>query len=157
MMARRAVLEAAGGWHERGWAEDLDLWLRLFERGARFAKLKSTLYGWRQHCSSATRTDPRYSRARFLCLKSAALESGLLQGGRRATLIGVGSSLSRWHETLGPRIERRVEMRRPSAEAVPGLHPPLVLAVMAPVARERWRSVLTHRGLHELTDFIFVA
>jgi hypothetical protein len=157
MMARRALLEAAGGWHDRGWAEDLDLWLRLFTRRARFAKLESTLYGWRQHRSSATRTDPRYSRPRFLSLKSAALDSGLLRDGRRATLIGVGSSLSRWHETLGARIEHRIEMRRPRAEALPGLHLPLVLAVMAPVARERWRSVLTHRGLRELSDFIFVA
>jgi len=156
MMARRATLEAAGGWHERGWAEDLDLWLRLFARGARFAKLGTVLYGWRQHRSSATRTDPRYSRERFLSLKSAALDAGLLRGGRRATLIGVGSSLSRWHQTLGARIERRVELPGPHA-AVPTLHPPLVLAVMAPVARERWREALSQRGLRELSDFIFVA
>jgi len=157
MMVRKRVMEAAGGWHERGWAEDLDLWLRLFAHGVRFAKLKSILYGWRQHPSSATHTDPRYSRSRFLSLKSAALDAGLLRGGRQATLIGVGSSLSRWHETLGTRVRYRIEMRRPHAEAVPGLRPPLVLAVTAPVARERWRSVLTHRGLRELTDFIFVA
>jgi glycosyltransferase involved in cell wall biosynthesis len=157
MMARRSVLEGAGGWHERGWAEDLDLWLRLFARGARFAKLPTVLYGWRQHPTSATRTDPRYSRERFLSLKSAALDAGLLRGGRKATLLGVGSSLSRWHETLGPRIGRRVEIRGPHAEAVSSLCPPLVLAVLAPVARERWRSVLTHRGLRELSDFIFVA
>ena len=157
MMARRAVLEAAGGWHERGWAEDLDLWLRLFARGARFAKLGSVLYGWRQHRASATRTDPRYSRSKFLSLKAAALDAGLLRGGRRATLVGVGTSLSRWHETLGPRIGRRVEMRPPHAQTVPILRPPLVLAVMAPVARERWRTVLTRRGLLELSDFVFVA
>jgi glycosyltransferase involved in cell wall biosynthesis len=157
MMARRSVLESAGGWHERGWAEDLDLWLRLFERGARFAKLETTLYGWRQHPASATRSDPRYSRERFLSLKSAALDAGLLRGGRRATLIGVGSSLSRWYETLGARIEQRVEMRRPHVEEVPTLRPPLVLAVMAPSARERWRTALTLRGLRELSDFVFVA
>src|SRR5437763_341231 len=34
-MIRRAVLESAGGWQERGWAEDLDLWVRLFARGTR--------------------------------------------------------------------------------------------------------------------------
>ena len=157
MVARRAVLEDAGGWHERGWAEDLDLWLRLFARGARFAKLPAVLYGWRQHRTSATRTDPRYSRERFMSLKSAALETGLLRGGRRATLIGVGSSLSRWYETLGARIERRIEMRGPHVRGVSELSPPLVLAVMAPVARERWRAVLGHRGLRELSDFVFVA
>jgi glycosyltransferase involved in cell wall biosynthesis len=157
MMARRAVLEAAGGWHERGWAEDLDLWLRLYAHGARFAKLPFVLYGWRQHRASATRTDPRYSRSKFLSLKAAALDQGLLRGGRRATLVGVGNSLSRWHETLGTRIERRVEMRPPHAQAACTLRPPLVLAVMAPVARERWRSALTRVGLRELADFVFVA
>jgi len=157
MVARRALLEAAGGWHERGWAEDLDLWLRLFAHGARFAKLPAVLYGWRQHRASATRTDPRYSRERFMSLKSAALESGLLRGDRRATLIGVGASLSRWHERLGPRIERRIEMRGPHVGDVSTLRPPLVLAVMAPVARERWRAALHHRGLRELSDFVFVA
>jgi glycosyltransferase involved in cell wall biosynthesis len=157
MVARRAVLEAAGGWHERGWAEDLDLWMRLFTHGARFAKLPAVLYGWRQHRTSATRTDPRYSRERFMSLKSAALDSGLLRGGLKATLVGVGSSLSRWYETLGPRVERRVEIPGPHAHVVSTLRPPLVLAVMAPVARERWRAVLGDRGLRELSDFVFVA
>lgn len=41
-MLRRPALEAVGGWRERGWAEDLDLWLRLFEAGARFAKLPAS-------------------------------------------------------------------------------------------------------------------
>src|SRR5262249_27841997 len=48
-MIRRAALEAVGGWRERGWAEDLDLWVRLFAHGARFGKLDRVLYGWRQH------------------------------------------------------------------------------------------------------------
>jgi len=129
----------------------------LFTHGARFAKLPAVLYGWRQHRTSATRTDPRYSRERFMSLKSAALDSGLLRGGLKATLVGVGSSLSRWYETLGPRVERRVEIPAPHAQVVSTLRPPLVLAVMAPVARERWRAVLGGRGLHELSDFVFVA
>jgi len=157
MMARRSALEDVGGWHERGWAEDLSLWMSLFTRGARFAKLPAVLYGWRQHPTSATHTDPRYSRERFMALKSSELVSGLLRGGRKATLIGVGASLSRWHETLGTRIERRMELRGPYSGAVPSLQPPLVLVVMAPVARERWRAALLDRGLRELSDFVFVA
>jgi hypothetical protein len=48
-------------------------------------------------------------------------------------------------------------MRPPHVKSVPELRPPLVLAVMAPVARERWRTVLTRGGLRELADFVFVA
>jgi len=33
---RRGWLERAGGWVDRGWPEDVDLWLRLIEAGARF-------------------------------------------------------------------------------------------------------------------------
>ena len=154
---RRSVLEACGGWHERGWAEDLDLWIRLFAAGARFEKIPDFLYGWRQHPASSTRTDPRYSNVTFMSLKRDALERGLLRNGRSATLVGVGKSLSRWQETLGKRVFFAYEMRRPQAGQVPPLAPPVVLAYVAPVARERWRSVLTHQGWTELRDFIFVA
>ena len=34
-MIRREWLERVGGWHERGWPEDLDLWVRLVRAGAR--------------------------------------------------------------------------------------------------------------------------
>ena len=156
-MLRRSRLEAAGGWQDRGWAEDLDLWIRLYGAGARFAKLPEKLYLWRQHPTSSTRTDPRYSRVRFLSLKRDALAHGLLADGRRATLIGVGSSLSRWRQTLGSRLAHTYEVKSPFAPTVPPLSPPLVLALMAPMARQRWRTVLTQRGWHELSDFIFVA
>jgi len=156
-MIRRSALEAAGGWQERGWAEDLDLWIRLFSAGARFAKLPEALYGWRQHPTSSTRTHVRYSRARFLSLKRAALANGFLGDGRRATLIGVGASLSRWQETLASRLSNTYEIRRPFARGLPAIEPPVVLALVAPNARQRWRTVLTGRGLRELTDFIFVA
>ena len=156
-MIRRETLAAAGGWRERGWAEDLDLWIRLFAAGARFEKLPYSLYGWRQHSGSSTRTDPRYSRSRFLSLKRAALVAGLLRDGRRATLVGVGASLSRWRETLGQRSVRAYEIPKPHEKVVPALDPPIVLALVAPVARDRWRAVLTGRGLEELSDFIFVA
>src|SRR5258705_515711 len=61
-MLRREWLDRVGGWAERGWAEDVDLWLRLFEAGARFGKRPEVLYAWRQHRASATRRDPRYAR-----------------------------------------------------------------------------------------------
>ncbi|MEQ1833050.1 MAG: glycosyltransferase family A protein [Candidatus Eisenbacteria bacterium] len=156
-MFRRATLEQAGGWQERGWAEDLDLWVRLAAQGARFGKLARVLYGWRQHPGSSTRTDSRYSHENFLDLKVSALDSGLLNGGRRVSLVGVGRSLERWRRALGQRVGACHESRRPGDLPVPELQVPVVLALMSPVARDRWRRHLTEGGLRESADFIFVA
>jgi glycosyltransferase involved in cell wall biosynthesis len=156
-MMRREVIERVGGWHERGWAEDLDLWVRLLGAGARFGKLPETLYGWRQHPGSSTRTDARYSRERFTSLKVAALDAGLLRGGRRITLLGVGASLERWRAALGGRVGLWHAIGRPEPQVAPLLRPPLVLALMAPRARERWRRFLRALGMQEMSDFIFVA
>jgi glycosyltransferase involved in cell wall biosynthesis len=156
-LARRSALEAVGGWRERGWAEDLDLWLRLFEHGARFAKLPRALYGWRQHARSSTRTDARYARDRFLALKVDALARGMLARRRGATLVGVGTSLAAWRDALGGHAATCVEARRPSHELFVRYPPPFVLAYVAPSARARWRTCANEIGLEELEDFVFVA
>jgi hypothetical protein len=124
---------------------------------ARFGKLPEALYGWRQHPGSSTRTDERYSHVRFMSLKVAALDENFLSDDRRASLIGVGSSLARWREALGDRVRAVHEARRPPARLAPELRPPLVLALMAPPARTRWRGALVAFGLREMRDFIFVA
>lgn len=154
---RRAELEAVGGWHERGWAEDLDLWLRLFEHGARFAKLPRALYGWRQHARSSTRTDGRYARERFVDLKADALARGLLARGRRATLVGVGESLAAWQRALGGRVRVAVEARHAAREVFERHAAPFVLAYVAPAARERWRRCADETTLKESEHFVFVA
>lgn len=160
-LIRREPLEAVGGWAERGWPEDLDLWLRLLERGARFAKRREVLYAWRQHPASATRRDPRYSRASFLALKRDALSRGLLAHGRSCTLIGVGASLAAWQKTLGEGegglVRRSLEAARPSPAMLATLETPIVLVFGSVPARERWRTALLERGLAELRDFAFVA
>lgn len=154
---RREALERAGGWRESGWAEDLDLWIRLAETGARFEKLPAALYGWRQHPGSSTHTDPRYAVARFTALKCAALERGLLARGQRATLVGTGTSLERWRDALGARVAHVVAARRPAPELVRHLAPPVVLVFVAAPARDRWRPALAGAGLREMSDFVFVA
>jgi glycosyltransferase involved in cell wall biosynthesis len=158
-LIRRAALEAVGGWRERGWAEDLDLWLRMLAAGHRFAKLPRTLYAWRQHPGSATRRDPRYARGQFVALRREALEYGFLHGYPRVTLIGVGRSLAEWHQafTHGERDLRVAEAARPSPRVLPTLVPPLVLVFGAAPARERWRTALDATGLREGRDFAFVA
>jgi glycosyltransferase involved in cell wall biosynthesis len=156
-MLRRRALERVGGWRDRPWAEDVDLWLRLLASGARFAKLPHTLYAWRQHATSATRTDPRYGRDRYLALRLAALERGLLRRAGSLTLVGVGESLASWRRAFagGPRTVRAVEAR--SLRDLPLADRPLVLVFGAFAAREARRRVLIEHGLHEGRDFVFVA
>ncbi len=156
-LVRRRVLEGAGGWSEQGWAEDLDLWLRLFERGVRFAKLPRALYGWRQHPGSSTRVDPRYSRERFVALKVAALDRTLLAGGRRAVLVGTGASLERWRVALGPRVAEVREARRPDPSAFAGTRGPFVLVYVSPLARRAWRERADRSGLSEPDQYLFIA
>ena len=146
-----------GDWQERGWAEDLDLWVRLFRGGAIFGKLADPLYEWRQHRASSTRTDEHYSSVKFRALKIAALDAGLLRHGRTATLVGVGASINRWEKVLGTRIRAKLETRHPGHGVVPYLAAPTVLPFMAPDARWRWRRFLTGAGWREPDDFIFVA
>lgn len=156
-LMRRDALEACGGWHERGWAEDLDLWLRLFEAGVRFGKVPRALYGWRQHARSSTRTDERYARERFIRLKVESLGRGLLGGGARATLVGVGASLAAWRDALSGRVGTMVEMKRPSSAVFTGYRPPFVLVFVAPAARESWRHAAGDSNLTEGKHFVFVA
>ena len=153
---RRSWLERIGGWAERGWAEDLDLWLRLLEAGAELRP--EVLYGWRQRPDSATHSDPRYHRDRFLDLKLAALDRGLLRGAEGLTLVGVGRSLERWREPLGrTRRVRIVSAGRPPARIREVVYPPVVLVFGSAPARRRWRSALVSSGMTERGSFIFVA
>jgi len=159
MCARAAAIAAVGGWAERGWAEDMDLWLRLFAAGARFAKLPRVLYGWRQHSGSATRRDPRYARAQMDALRLDALRRGVLRGARGATLVGVGDGLARWtgHLAGGGLPVSACALGRPAGAAVRALALPIVLVFGAPAARNRWRAALHQAGHVEGRDFAFVA
>jgi glycosyltransferase involved in cell wall biosynthesis len=157
-MIRRTALERVGGWRDRGWPEDVDLWLRMLEAGARFAKLPDTLYGWRRHPGSATHRDPRYRRERYMDLRLEALERGLLAGARRVTLVGVGARLAVWRAPRAARV-RTVDVlagnHPPTGDM--DIEPPIVLVFGAPEARRRWRTTLARRGLSEGSTFVFVA
>jgi glycosyltransferase involved in cell wall biosynthesis len=158
-MIRREWLERVGGWHDRGWPEDLDLWVRLLRAGARFAKRPELLYGWRQHRGSATRRDPRYRRERFIELKLEAIRLDFLRGRGRVTVIGVGESLARAGTALATLGVDAVPLAagRPAAAVLARLAPPAILVFMSPVARQRWRGALASGGWTERHDFLFVA
>jgi len=81
-MMRTSELRALKGYTDRGWPEDLDLWLRYHAAGAIFRKVPEVLYYWRDHPRRASRRDPRYARAAFLRCKAhhLARDPGLAAG-----------------------------------------------------------------------------
>lgn len=90
VLFRKAWIEKVGAYQEHRWAEDYDLWLRLYLAGARFAKLPETLLEWREHADRLTRRDRRYSLENFLRLKACYLLQGPLKERKAVILWGAG-------------------------------------------------------------------
>ncbi|MFC7336230.1 glycosyltransferase [Haloferula chungangensis] len=59
-MVRMDWMRRVGGYHETSWAEDHDLWLRLFSEGCQFVRVEERLLKWRDSPDRLTRRDPRY-------------------------------------------------------------------------------------------------
>jgi glycosyltransferase involved in cell wall biosynthesis len=87
---RREAVAQAGDYQDAGWAEDYDLWLRLYLRGAKFAKIARPLLYWRERPQRLTRCDPRYSLENFLRLKAHYLIRGPLSGRDALVIWGAG-------------------------------------------------------------------
>jgi cellulose synthase/poly-beta-1,6-N-acetylglucosamine synthase-like glycosyltransferase len=87
---RKDWVVRAGGYQERGWPEDYDLWLRLYLAGARFAKVPEVLLDWRESPARLTRTDSRYSLENFLRAKAYYLARGPLLGREAVLIWGAG-------------------------------------------------------------------
>ncbi|GIS67978.1 MAG: hypothetical protein CM1200mP6_10460 [Anaerolineaceae bacterium] len=51
VMLRKEELQSLGGYQDRGWAEDYDLWLRYFIAGKQIDKIAKVLLYWRDHAS----------------------------------------------------------------------------------------------------------
>lgn len=90
LAVRAAAVEAAGGWRDLGWPEDYDLVLRLWESGARMAKVPEVLLDWRERPDRLSRTDPRYAPEAFRRLKIDVLRRTLLAGRDGAVVWGAG-------------------------------------------------------------------
>jgi len=166
---RTEVLRAVGGYRDRGWAEDYDLWLRLHQSGARMAQVPRTLHVWRDHDRRLTRTDPRYAPARFFDLKAHFL-ARVLDG--RARIWGAGRDGRRLARALvaeGVVIEAFIDIDPKKIGGVrrgdiPIIGPdgigdgaPIISAVGVRGARADIRRRLTTLGLEEGADFICAA
>lgn len=169
-LMRKAAVDAAGGYREVPWAEDHDLWLRLFEAGATFAKVPETLLKWRDSPGRLTRSDARYGekprqrmRAHFL----ARLPEVAARGVAIAGAGPIGKSLARELLALGVTVHgffevhpRRIGERIHGAE-VAGLEcfgarwreGVLLSAVGLPGVREEIHQLAMAAGYVEGADF----
>ncbi len=176
MFRRGAVLEL-GGYRDRPWPEDLDLFYRLLAGGYRMAKVPRVLYRWRDHPRRLSRTDPRYDRRAFARVKAhflprlhpmpAAVLWGAGQTGRRFSRLLATEGLAtrafldvnparigtHWRgiPILSPtRVRERVGAWRGEGVRILG-------TVASRGARSEIRRELSGAGLDEGTDFLMVA
>ena len=170
VLLRARTLDDAGGYVERGWPEDYDLWLTLLGRGARLANLPSVRLFWREHGKRLTRTDPRYGKAQHLALKARHLAQGPLAVRKSCAIWGAGKTgkaLARALAAEGVAVEWWVEVDRAKIGrtvrdapvlAVDALPPPggplLLVAVAARGARAEIRGDLHARGWVEGRDYL---
>jgi len=101
VMFRKRWVEQVGGYQERGWPEDYDLWLRLYLAGARFAKVPEVLLYWREHSDRLTRIDARYAVSQFLRAKAHYLMLGPLSERDAVIIWGAGQ--------MGRRIAKHLD------------------------------------------------
>lgn len=173
VMMRQTWVEKMGGYHDYGWPEDYDLWLRMYLAGAKFAKIAEVLLEWRDHPDRITHTDGRYSVENFLRAKAHYLARGPLKDRDAVIVWGAGMMGRRLGKQLqknqvplvvfvdiDPKKIGRTRRGRPII-AVDDLqdwwarykNPALLAAVGARGAREMIRSRLINLGLVEGRDW----
>jgi glycosyltransferase involved in cell wall biosynthesis len=177
VLMRRKPLEAVGGYQEHGWAEDYDLWLRMYLSGVRFAKVPRVLLHWRDHPGRLTRTDARYAVENFLRAKAHYLSQGPLRDRDAVIVWGAGQMgrrLSKHLQRAGAPLAAFVDIDhrkigrerrgRPivGPEAIPALwrtwaNPVLLACVGSRGARTLIREQLLAIGLREASDWWAVA
>lgn len=155
---RREVVTAVGGYRNGNFAEDHDLWLRLFERGVEFGK-SSGEYArvvWRDRGERLTRVDGRYGREARRELIHRYLRGGPLAG-RRAVVWGAGE-YGKWHgralSAAGVEIDayididpRKVGQRIGGVmvEGAESLGPPDGRLILSCVAADGARAIIASR------------
>lgn len=169
-MIRRETFERVGGHHDPEWAEDHDLWLRLLEAGARFAKVPEPLLAWRDSSTRLTRTHPRYGdaarcrmRAHFLARLPGVRERGVAIAGAGP----IGKTLARelrkldvdvrgFFEVHPRRVGERIHGAEVADNASLGLRwreAVLLGAVGVPGGRTLVKELAESRGFREGEDF----
>jgi glycosyltransferase involved in cell wall biosynthesis len=170
-LMRRAHFSAVGGYVDRGWAEDYDLVMRLWQAGKGLAKVPEPLVGWRDTPSRLSRRDPRYSPRSFRDLKRHYLFSTYLADRTEFHQWGAGEVGKQWLREWGPRAPCGVVDINPRKigrviHETPVIAPEelpspgatfIIVAVGALNARTEIREWFERRGYKELEDYLFVA
>ena len=176
-MMRREELVDLGGYQDRGWPEDYDLWLRYRAAGRCFAKVPEVLHYWREHPQRATHVQGRYSVENFLRAKAHYLCAGPLQERDGLAVWGAGKTgrrLAKHLEREGRAPDVFVDiapkkiggtLRRKPVIGPEDLlawwtrheRPILLAAVASRGARVLIREALDGWGLIEGNDFLCVA
>jgi len=173
-MLPRELLLDLGGYQDRGWPEDYDLLLRLWEAGGRMAKVPEALLLWRESPDRTSRTHPNYAPDTFFRCKAHYLRRTHLAGDRPAAIFGagpVGKAMARALRGEGAHVSAFVDVDpRKVGRFLSGI--PILdqhagerlcgqafglAAVGQPGAREQLRGLLTDAGWVECVDFRCVA
>lgn len=174
---RKDRIMQVGGYEEHLWAEDYDLWLRLYLTEGQFAKVPKMLFEWREIPDRLTRRDHRYAVENFLRAKAFYLSQGPLRGKDGVILWGAGmmgrrlsKHLIRQGCPLVAFIDIDPKKVRKTLRGVPVLPPEelidlwgryndpgLLVAVGARDVRLILRQQLEKLNLREAKDWWFVA
>ena len=171
---RKSDILALGGYRDGHFAEDYDLWLRMFHAGLRMAKLPEILLDWRDSSRRLSRTDPRCSPQAFDRLRARFLATDpRLKDGRPLVIWGAGRKTRKrcrhlLEQGFGPDVwididPRKIGNRLQGVRVVAPdwllqQHPkPLVLVyVRNHGAREGIEAFLEGAAYRRGSDFLFI-
>jgi len=166
---RRSII-AEGGYTERELPEDYELWLRLWSRGFRFARVPEVLLHWRDRSGRLSRTGSAYSLTSFYRLKARYLEYVPCLSGKTIFIAGSGQTARRLGKCLldngfhilafidpsegrqGKMLKGRPVMGPDELADRAGI--PVVIASRLPGARETIKSFLDKLGLKEWENYV---
>ena len=166
---RRSIL-AEGGYTERELPEDYELWLRLWSRGFRFARVPEILLHWRDRADRLSRTSSAYSLTNFYKLKAKYLEHVPCMAGKNVFVAGSGQTARRLGKCLqdsgfhieafiDPSESRQGKRLRGRPVAGPGEFSerpdiPVVIASRLPGARKSIIDFLNGLGFIEWENYV---
>ncbi len=171
VMIRKVMIEKIGGYQNQEWAEDYDLWLRMAESGAQFARLPQTLLYWRDHPERMTRTANCCSLDALRKGKVHYLARGLLAEKDSVWIWGIGPEGKKWRKLLidkGIAVTGWIDVDRKKIgtplhaamvvgpEQIPTENQLILVCVGAKGARQKIKDFCQARNLTEGEDYLCV-